>query len=78
MMPAMTSLSWFPAAVTYLSPPCDFPTRSQRVRRGNSSDTRHDSNPPMPAQKWEAADVLATHRASNLSLGCASPVVVMV
>jgi hypothetical protein len=83
-MPAMASLSWCPAAVTCHAAPCDFLTRSQRFRRGASPDTRHDSHPSMPTQSSVIAVVLASHAkitgrgASNLSHGCARPVIVMV
>jgi hypothetical protein len=45
-MPAMPSLSWSSAVVTYASPPYDLLTRSQRFRRGEFPDTR--KAPPYP------------------------------
>jgi hypothetical protein len=83
-MPAMTSLSLTPSVVTCLSTPCDFRTRSQRFRRDESPDMRHDSNPSMPTQSCVAARILANHteitgpRAADRNHGYARPVIVMV
>jgi len=84
MMQAMTSLSLSPSVVTSLSTPCDFLTRSQRFRRGESPNKRNNSTPSMPAQSCGAADVLATNaeitspQASDLGHGCVRHVVVLV
>ena len=83
MMPAMTSLSWFPAVMTCLSPPCDFLTRSERFRRGEFPDTRNNSTHPCPRRAVWQQNVLAIRAkitglgASNLSHGWARPVIVM-
>jgi hypothetical protein len=83
-MPAMTFLSWFSAVATHLSLPCSVLTRSPRIRRGQSLDTRRDSHSSMLIQSCVAADVLATSteitgpRASDLSHGCVKPVAVRV